>query len=1369
MGNPRKRIEAISELFYSEKSYVEDLKLWHVGLRADILNIESIPPKTRYSISNSIFTNMNKIYQFHKLIFAEMKDANHRLLKSQGVEIERPTDPIISSVRRTSQQDKSSNKNINDRNINNNSKNNNSKSINDSINNNKNNSRNNINSINNRNDSNRNDSDLLKRINANWYKENSDDPLNEFYIKKDGSIDTSSLEYASIFLKYFECVSFYESFSAMLPKAEYEFNVLMATNSAFSECVTSWMERHSLTNLGPKHFFYRPSGKMARYPLLLKAILKSTTSDEQTELYNQLISKIKAATRKIDRIFKARSELFNLYRLNDLMQFSTQLGDLKSDSISRATALGLIFSRKKLVKDGPLIIKLDQHSPACYRHIYIFDRQIVICKSITSPYDPIEILLRPLPLSRIKVLRRALPRDKAGNVFTDDENLESHQKIYLVLPSEGVFVVLYFSDAATRDLYYSKIKSIQVKIRRKFNLAVGLERSHEIGNERLRAACFDESEAVYFSSCLISLSSNTDDIIRNGSIKDNRNDINRSDINRSDSDFVSDISSDSDKSNDRNSNRSNRSNDTNSNKRNSDSDDTNKSKLNKNKFDKNKIDKKTNVNEYSIESYLNTSSLSETSSIDSIGWSEILDDSSPENMLRKLSLEQSMGESQEETLSEDKQGFCRELFNSNDLNSSKIVIKKTRAVAHLNINNSNSDNSNSNSDNSNSNSNDSSNSNNSSSSDSDSDNSSGSVIFKGKNKHTKNSSSDNSDSSSSDSKDNSNSSDSNSSDISSNDSNKNNDISSNDSNREKIIFYSTNLGIYAKNSSSLKLISKTPANKIIYDKKRELLFFLADQNLCIASYNFSMDEISAEKIDCKIDDFYYGEFRNQIFIAVSANSSFSFSMIYLLNLIDDGNEWQLLFNRKMYVGYNVANVSFLNNSMVISCKDFEIVDVDTLRTQALLGSFDPATVLVSKAISNLMALSIFQVEKETFLLCFDGMGFYVDALGAYKHHHLVFFWDMAASAFKIYARHVICLSDTSIGVFSLDTAQCVYLEDIPRLAFVNGTTEPLLYSGTKIYRVANLGDEESASRSNSLKGSVIKEVSDIDIELSDSDSDKGTSSTNTLSLIEEMRRELTKAESRVAIDTKGMRNVRSESRIGNAISSADNNIADISRVDSDDLCIKLISKSAYRKRKKIRPEKYIERMEEMKKEWRIRDAKYVEKEKLRNIFNLTGNSIFARQGNKKGGCSLKVNVHSKSLSGNKDHNTIANNNCMGNNSRGNSGNSGGSNSTYGSRVSNGNNGSMNKEYDGSVNEEYDGGLNIIKFLEAKNRNIVDCVNSDIRNKNINVREVKDFKIKLDNNDNNQKILALLENHSGTGDKRNVNTGDILREYKDKEE
>jgi len=81
MANLRKRIEALHEMFISEKLYIDDMILWESEFRKCILNFSFLSPKVKYEICDTVFINMHEIRLKHEEIFNEMKKRNLEVRK----------------------------------------------------------------------------------------------------------------------------------------------------------------------------------------------------------------------------------------------------------------------------------------------------------------------------------------------------------------------------------------------------------------------------------------------------------------------------------------------------------------------------------------------------------------------------------------------------------------------------------------------------------------------------------------------------------------------------------------------------------------------------------------------------------------------------------------------------------------------------------------------------------------------------------------------------------------------------------------------------------------------------------------------------------------------------------------------------------------------------------------------------------------------------------------------------------------------------------------------------------------------------------------------------------------------------------------
>lgn len=78
MTNVRKRLEALSEIFESEKSYVYEMRLWSTEFRKILLNTKHIPIKRRVLLNSYIFLNVEDITRLHECILSEMVEKNQR-------------------------------------------------------------------------------------------------------------------------------------------------------------------------------------------------------------------------------------------------------------------------------------------------------------------------------------------------------------------------------------------------------------------------------------------------------------------------------------------------------------------------------------------------------------------------------------------------------------------------------------------------------------------------------------------------------------------------------------------------------------------------------------------------------------------------------------------------------------------------------------------------------------------------------------------------------------------------------------------------------------------------------------------------------------------------------------------------------------------------------------------------------------------------------------------------------------------------------------------------------------------------------------------------------------------------------------------
>ncbi|EQB62069.1 rho rac cdc42-like gtpases guanine nucleotide exchange factor [Vairimorpha apis BRL 01] len=79
MPDNRKRLEALDEMYQSERQYLKDMVLWDSEFRKRILNFPFFSLKTKYDICDAIFVNMYEIRDLHQKIFNLMKEKNMKV------------------------------------------------------------------------------------------------------------------------------------------------------------------------------------------------------------------------------------------------------------------------------------------------------------------------------------------------------------------------------------------------------------------------------------------------------------------------------------------------------------------------------------------------------------------------------------------------------------------------------------------------------------------------------------------------------------------------------------------------------------------------------------------------------------------------------------------------------------------------------------------------------------------------------------------------------------------------------------------------------------------------------------------------------------------------------------------------------------------------------------------------------------------------------------------------------------------------------------------------------------------------------------------------------------------------------------------
>lgn len=384
MVNDRKRLEATSELFESEKTYVFDMKLWSSEFRRFFLTCLSISSQRRYTLNNVIFLNIENITSLHESILNEMAKKNEEC----RIKANKPPEK-----------------------------------------------------------------DIFVRI----------DLSNELDVYME-------LDYTDILEKYMTKFEIYKYYIERLPKIEFVFDKEIALNRRFTADLKRFLTDNGYIIMGYKHFIFRPSQKLARYPLLLNAINKNTENEEVLERIKRINDFLMEKTKLYDKILGNVKNAFQLYGMHYTLTFK--------EHVQKKIALGLFMQNRRLMQISNEVFVRSKYrtEPRPYR-VYLTDNMLIVIDVVTRIFgEKLYVVDDPVPMVKYVVVDTF--EDNYKSTFFKD-----HQKFMLKEIDGNDEIFLYFKTEAQCTELKSAISNNMQCLRNKYESQIELCEFGKIGSE----------------------------------------------------------------------------------------------------------------------------------------------------------------------------------------------------------------------------------------------------------------------------------------------------------------------------------------------------------------------------------------------------------------------------------------------------------------------------------------------------------------------------------------------------------------------------------------------------------------------------------------------------------------------------------------------------------------------------------------------------------------------------------------------------------------------------------------------------------------------------------------------------------------------
>ncbi|KAJ7210545.1 CNH-domain-containing protein [Mycena pura] len=179
------------------------------------------------------------------------------------------------------------------------------------------------------------------------------------------------------------------SYGAHQLYGKYEFEKEKSSNPAFAAFVETTERLPESRKLELNAYLTKPTTRLARYPLLLEAVLKHTPDDSPDKhVIPQVVAQIRALLSRVNEESGRAENRFNLAQLDSQLVFKPgEKVDLRLQEDGRE----LIYKGVLNKRDGEL-------------HVYLFDHALLFAKLVkTKTHEIYRVYRRPIPLELLLI------------------------------------------------------------------------------------------------------------------------------------------------------------------------------------------------------------------------------------------------------------------------------------------------------------------------------------------------------------------------------------------------------------------------------------------------------------------------------------------------------------------------------------------------------------------------------------------------------------------------------------------------------------------------------------------------------------------------------------------------------------------------------------------------------------------------------------------------------------------------------------------------------------------------------------------------------------------------------------------------------
>ncbi|KAG0438179.1 hypothetical protein DMUE_3248 [Dictyocoela muelleri] len=272
-------------------------------------------------------------------------------------------------------------------------------------------------------------------------------------------------------------------------------------------------------------------------------------------------------------------------------------------------------------------------------------------------------------------------------------------------------------------------------------------------------------------------------------------------------------------------------------------------------------------------------------------------------------------------------------------------------------------------------------------------------------------------------------------------------------NQMEMLLVSNTEGLFRYYANQFVKVDNNGPTKMIYDIKRSILIFQDDNDLFIAPFNHETVDLKKNLISKGVSNFFYGYIFDMVHIAVTkSNTAFS-TNIEIFKIIEGGEKTTIKHIRDLYIGAAVLGIYFYNTQIIILSDEIEIIDLNSLLPQIYMHQMDFVYRYYWQLIDRLTSIDIIPITTKLFMICFTRMAFIGNNIGeTYKNHNL-FVWQKDPVGICILDNFLIVATENELHIWNIDTNDLVCYKRVENIRIFRKYKTIYLYDDQNLYKL----------------------------------------------------------------------------------------------------------------------------------------------------------------------------------------------------------------------------------------------------------------------------------------------------------------------------